>query len=63
MKLTEAMAIVAKAVEDTEIAINFDKDGVEIHWYGVTQIDCTSAVAAKVVPSLRQLEAFGMKDC
>ena len=63
MKLNEACTLLMKAVENTDIAINFDRDEVQIHWFGVTQIDCSPAVAAKVIPMLKQLEMFGMKDC
>ena len=63
MKLNEALTLLCKSVEGTEIAINVDKDGVQIHWHGVTEITCTAAVAAKVIPALKQLEAYGMGDC
>jgi hypothetical protein len=63
MKLNEALILLCKSVEGTEIAVNVDKDGVQIHWHGVTEITCTSAVAAKVIPALKQLEAYGMGDC
>ncbi len=63
MKLNEAMTLLCKAVEGTEIAVNVDKDEVQIHWFGVTQINCTAAVAAKVIPALKQLEMYGMEDC
>jgi hypothetical protein len=62
MKLSEAIAALCKAVEGTEIAVNVDKDAVEIYWHGVTKITCTAAVAAKVIPALKQLEAYGMED-
>lgn len=61
--LNEALTLLCKATENTEIAVNVDKDRVQIHWFGVTQITCTAAVAAKVIPALRQLEVFGMEDC
>lgn len=63
MKLNEALTALCKATEGTEIAVNVDADDVQIHWFGVTQITCSAAVAAKVIPALKQLEVFGMKDC
>jgi hypothetical protein len=62
MKLNEACTALLAAVEGTEIAVNFDKDRIQIHWFGVAHIECTPAVAAKVIPMLRQLEQFGMED-
>ena len=63
MKLNEACDLLLKAVENTEIVINFDKDSVEIYWHGVTKINCSAAVADKVIPALKQLEKYGMEDC
>jgi len=63
MKLNEALTVLCKATEGTEIAVNVDGTNVQIHWFGVTQITCSAAVAAKVIPALEQLEVFGMKDC
>jgi len=63
MKLNEALTALCKAVEGTEIAFNVDADDVQIHWFGVTQITCNATTAAKVIPMLKQLEQFGMKDC
>jgi len=62
-KLNEACAALAKAVDGTHIAVTFDEGHVEIYWHGVTKIDCSPVIAAKVIPMLRQLETFGMKDC
>jgi hypothetical protein len=63
MKLNEALTTLSKSVEGTDIAVNVDKDEVEIYWFGVTKITCTAAIAAKVIHALKQLEAYGMEDC
>ena len=63
MKLNEALTLLYKAVEGTNIDVNVDNEKIMIHWFGVTNIECSPAVAAKVVQSLKQLEAFGMEDC
>ena len=63
MKLNEALTLLCATVKGTEIAVNVDKNEVQIHWFGVTQITCTAAVAAKVIPALAKLEMFGMEDC
>jgi hypothetical protein len=63
MKLNEALTLLCKAVEGTAIAVNVDKDDVQIHWFGVTEITCSAATAARVILALKQLEQFGMKDC
>lgn len=62
--LNEACTALAKAVEGTHVDVNFsDKNDVQIHWFGVTELTCSAAVAAKVIPMLKQLETFGMEDC
>ena len=63
MKLNEAITLLHKSVEGTGIDVNIDAEKVQIHWFGVTNIECSPAVAAKVIQSLKQLEAFGMEDC
>lgn len=64
MKLAEAIKVLQDAVTDTNIDVNFSSDrGIEIHWFSVSSISCGAGTAAKVIPALKQLEIFGMKDC
>lgn len=62
--LNEACKELLKAVDSQEIDVNFSSDGgVQIHWHGVIQLDCTPAQAAKAIPLFRQLNALGARDC
>ena len=63
-KLSEACDTLQKAVDGTDIELNFSHDqGVSIHWHGVIRLDCTPAEAAKAIPLFKQLNALGAADC
>ena len=60
----EACKELLKAIEGQEIDLNFSSDrGVQIHWHGVIQLDCTPEQAAKAIPLLMELNALGARDC
>lgn len=63
MKLQEAITALLDATVDTGIDINISSDGIVIHWNGVNRLECNATNAARVLPMLKNLEKFGMKDC
>ena len=63
LELNAACATLAKTVADTAIEINFAEDGVQINWFGVTQLNCNALTAATAIPLMKRLEALGLKDC
>lgn len=63
--LPEAIKALSKAVEGTEIQVNFSEDlGTMIHWCGVIQLTCDNPVkAAEGIKLFKRLEALGAEDC
>jgi hypothetical protein len=61
--LKDTIKKMLEEIEGTGIEINFSEAGIQIHWNGVNQIDCTVENAARAIGHIKALEQLGMKSC